>query len=63
VAVKNVVSPFTGQEINAFPVPSRWLRGVVLPEEPITCVGGQLSIANQAFTYDRLGIRRLGKNM
>jgi len=40
VAVKNLVSPFTGQKIEALPIPGRWLRGVVLAEEPINSVGG-----------------------
>jgi hypothetical protein len=59
VAVKNVASPFTGQEIKALPVPGRWLRRTVLPEEPVKAVDGQLRIGTRAYTYDRLGIRRL----
>ena len=59
VAVKNLASPFTGQEITALPIPSRWLRGAVLPDEPINAVDEQLRIGTQNYTYDRLGIRRL----
>jgi hypothetical protein len=59
VAVNNLISPFTGQEIEALPIPGRWLRGTVLPDEPVNVVGGQLQIGTQNFTYDRLGIRRL----
>jgi hypothetical protein len=61
VAVKGLVSPFTEQEINALPMPGRWLRGTVLPDEPVNAVQGQLRIGTQSFTYDRLGIRRLRK--
>jgi len=58
VAVKNLVSPFTGQEIEALPIPG-WLRGVALPDEPINAVNQQLRIGTQNYAYDRLGIRRL----
>jgi CRISPR-associated endonuclease/helicase Cas3 len=58
VAVKNLVSPFTGQEIRALPIPGRWLRGAMLPDEPIDAVDGQLRIGTQNYTYDCLGIRR-----
>jgi len=59
VAVKNVVSPFTGQEIEALPISGHWLRGVVLPDEPINAMDQQLRIGTQDFIYDRLGIRRV----
>jgi hypothetical protein len=59
VAVKNLVSPFTGQKIEALPIPGRWLRGVALPDEPITAVNQQLRIGGQNYAYDRLGVRRL----
>jgi hypothetical protein len=59
VAVENLVSPFTGEEIEALPIPGRWLRGTVLPDEPVNAVGGQLRIGTQNFAYDRLGVRRL----
>ena len=59
VAVTNLVSPFTGQEINALPIPGRWLRGVVLPDEPINVVNGRLRIGTQDYAYNRLGIQRL----
>jgi CRISPR-associated endonuclease/helicase Cas3 len=59
VAVKNLVSPFTGQNIEALPIPGRWLRGVALPDEPINAVNQQLRIGTQNYAYDRLGIRRL----
>jgi hypothetical protein len=59
VAVKNLASPFTGQSIEARPIPGRWLRGVALPDEPINAVNQQLRIDTQNYTYDRLGIRRL----
>ena len=59
VAVESLVSPFTGQQIRALPIPARWLRGIVLPDEPVEAVQGQVRIGMQNFTYDRLGIRRL----
>jgi CRISPR-associated endonuclease/helicase Cas3 len=59
VAVKNLVSPFTGEKIRALPIPGRWLRGAVLPDEPINAVDRQLRIGRQDYAYDRLGIRRL----
>jgi CRISPR-associated endonuclease/helicase Cas3 len=59
VAVKDLVSPFTGQEIEALPIPARWLRGITLPDEPVNAFDGQLLVGTQNFTYDRLGIRRL----
>jgi CRISPR-associated endonuclease/helicase Cas3 len=59
VAVKNLVSPFTGQKIEALPIPGRWLRGVALPDDPINAVNQQLRIETQNYAYDRLGIRRL----
>jgi CRISPR-associated endonuclease/helicase Cas3 len=59
VAVNNLISPFTGQKIEALPIPGRWLRGVTLPDEPINAVNQQLRIGTQNYTYDRLGIRRL----
>jgi hypothetical protein len=62
VAVKNLISPFTGNEISALPIPGSWLRGVVVSEEPINALGRQVGIGNQNVTYDRLGVRRLGKN-
>jgi CRISPR-associated endonuclease/helicase Cas3 len=58
VAVRNLVSPFTGQSIKALPIPGRWLRGVALPEEPINAVNQQLRIGTQNYTYDCHGIRR-----
>jgi CRISPR-associated endonuclease/helicase Cas3 len=59
VAVEGLVSPFTGQKIEALPIPRRWLRGTVLPDWPVNAVEGQLRIGTQNFAYDRLGIRRL----
>jgi CRISPR-associated endonuclease/helicase Cas3 len=59
IAVENLFSPFTGQAIEAVPVPARWLRGSVLPEKPIPAVNGQLRIGIQNVTYSRLGIQRL----
>jgi CRISPR-associated endonuclease/helicase Cas3 len=61
VAVENLVSPFTRQEVEALPIPGRWLRGTVLPEEPVNAVEAQLRIGMQNFSYDRLGIRRMPK--
>jgi CRISPR-associated endonuclease/helicase Cas3 len=58
VAVEDLVSPFTGEEIEALPIPGRWLRGIALPDEPVNASNGQLRIGTQNFTYDRLGIRR-----
>jgi CRISPR-associated endonuclease/helicase Cas3 len=59
IAVKGLVSPFTGQQINALPIPGRWLRGTVLPDEPIKAADGRLCIGTQDYIYSRLGIQRL----
>jgi hypothetical protein len=59
VAVKNLSSPFSGQEINALPIPGRWLRGIVLPDDPINAVDRRLRIGTQDYGYNRLGIQRL----
>src|SRR5207253_3411557 len=56
VAVENLVSPFTGEKIKALPIPGRWLRGTVLPDEPIAAIEGRLRIGLRDFGYDRLGI-------
>jgi CRISPR-associated endonuclease/helicase Cas3 len=61
VAVKKLLSPFTGQEIKALPIPGRWLHGARLPDEPINAADGQFRIGTQDYAYGRLGIRRLGK--
>jgi CRISPR-associated endonuclease/helicase Cas3 len=58
VAVENLVSPFTGQEVEALPILGRWLRGTVLPDEPVNAVAGQLRIGTQDYRYDRLGVQR-----
>jgi hypothetical protein len=63
VAVKGLVSPFTGNEIEALPIPGRWLRGAVLPDERINAAGGQLRDGTHDYAYDRLGIRRLGSKL
>jgi CRISPR-associated endonuclease/helicase Cas3 len=59
VAVENLISPFTGQEIQALPIPARWLRGTVLPDAPVNAAGGQLRIGTQNYTYGRFGIQRI----
>lgn len=58
VAVESLVSPFTSHEIEALPIPGRWLRGTVLPDEPVNAAEGRLRIGTESFAYDRLGIRR-----
>jgi len=60
-AVNGLVSPFAGQEIKALPIPGRWLRGAVLPDEPIIAEGGQFRVGTQGYIYDRLGTRRLNR--
>jgi len=60
-AVNGLVSPFAGQEIKALPIPGRWLRGAVLPDEPIIAEGGQFRVGTQDYIYDRLGTRRLNR--
>jgi hypothetical protein len=59
VAVENLVSPFTGQEIKALPIPGRWVRGIVLPDEPVNAVEGQLRIGTQNYSYSSFGIQRI----
>jgi CRISPR-associated endonuclease/helicase Cas3 len=56
VAVRNLASPFTGDQIDALAVPGRWFRGNFPPEEPIEVHRGHLSIGGQDCTYDRLGL-------
>jgi CRISPR-associated endonuclease/helicase Cas3 len=58
IAVRNLVSPFTDDEIKALPVPGRWLRGSAPPDEPIDARDGRLRIGDQACTYGRLGLRK-----
>jgi CRISPR-associated endonuclease/helicase Cas3 len=58
VAVENLTSPFTGQEIKALPILARWMRGTVIPDSPIKAVGRQLRIGTHHYSYDSLGIRR-----
>ena len=59
VAVKGLVSPFTGDAIKALPIPGRWLRGAVLPDKPINAASGEFRVGTHDYAYDRLGIRRL----
>jgi CRISPR-associated endonuclease/helicase Cas3 len=58
IAVRNLASPFTTKRIEALPIPARWLRNVVPPEEPIDAIGDRLSVGSQNFSYTRLGLRR-----
>ena len=58
IAVRNLVSPFTGDEIEALPVPGRWLHGSVLPHEAIEARDGRLRIGIQRCTYGRLGLQK-----
>jgi hypothetical protein len=60
VAVQNLVSPFTGQTIETLPIPGRWLRGAVLPDEAIKAVGSQMRVGAEDYIYDRLRLQRLG---
>jgi CRISPR-associated endonuclease/helicase Cas3 len=62
VAVRNLASPFTGEEINALPVPARWLRGATPPTEPIEVHDGRLMIGATECTYDRLGLLKTSSN-
>jgi CRISPR-associated endonuclease/helicase Cas3 len=56
VAVRNLVSPFTGKRIEALPIPARWLRNVVPPDEPVDALDGRLNIGTQNYSYTRLGL-------
>ena len=60
VAVKNLVSPFTQEKLTALPIPGRWLRGIVPPEEAIDAVDGQIQIGSKTFRYSHLGLVRTG---
>jgi hypothetical protein len=62
VAVRNLASPFTGEDINALPVPARWLRGATPPAEPIEVHDGRLRIGATECTYDRLGLLKMPSN-
>jgi hypothetical protein len=57
VAVKNLISPFTGEKIEALPISVRWLGGVALPDKPIDSLKGQFRIGTKTFTYDHFGVR------
>src|SRR5262249_46992610 len=57
VALKNLLSPFTGRQIEALRIPGRWLRRRVLPDEPISATEGRFRIGFRDYSYDRLGIR------
>ena len=59
VAVKNLVSPFTCERIEALPLPARWLRGTIPPDEPIPVVEGRSRIGTGDYGYSRLGIHRI----
>ncbi len=59
VAVQNLVSPFTGKEIEALPIPGRWLRGEAVPDEPVKAEGQQVRIGTKQCLYDRFGVRLL----
>jgi hypothetical protein len=59
VAINGLVSPFTGQGIKALPIPGRWIRGAVLPDEPIKAADRQFRIGTYVYTYDRFGVQRL----
>ena len=56
IAVRNLASPFTGDEIKALPVPGRWLSGDAPPDEEIDARDGRLRIGPQDCTYGRLGL-------
>jgi CRISPR-associated endonuclease/helicase Cas3 len=58
LALRNLVSPFTGKTIEALPFPSRWLRGVLPPDAPIVAIDGRLSIGGRDYSYSRLGLLR-----
>jgi CRISPR-associated endonuclease/helicase Cas3 len=58
IAVRNLVSPFTGIGIEALPIPARWLRNVVPPDEPVDALDGRLSVGTQNYSYGRLGLLR-----
>jgi CRISPR-associated endonuclease/helicase Cas3 len=58
IAVRNLVSPFTGKSIEALPIPVRWLQNVVPPDEPVNALDGRLSVGTQNYSYTRLGLLR-----
>jgi hypothetical protein len=58
IAVRNLVSPFTGKRIKALPIPGRWLRDVDPPDGPIEAFDGRLNIGTQNYSYTRLGLLR-----
>jgi hypothetical protein len=59
ITVRNLLSPFTGKRIEALPIPARWLRNVVPPDEPVDALGGRLSVGTQNYSYTRLGLLRM----
>jgi CRISPR-associated endonuclease/helicase Cas3 len=67
VAVKNVVSPFTGQRIEALPILLRWLpKGqlldAVLPRKngpPVEAANQRFRLGGVEFAYSRFGIQKL----
>ncbi|HEY2534689.1 MAG TPA: hypothetical protein VGJ20_43410 [Xanthobacteraceae bacterium] len=56
--MRNPISPFTGEQIEALPISGRWLRGAELPDEPVTAIDGRLRVGEKDFVYERLGVRR-----
>jgi hypothetical protein len=56
VAVRGLVSPFTGSEIDALSVPVRWLRDALQADELIEVRDGRLKIGDVDYTYNRLGL-------
>jgi hypothetical protein len=59
MVVQNLPSAFSGDDIEALPIPGRWLRGEALPDEPVKAEGQQVRIGTRDYIYDRLGIRLL----
>ena len=45
--------------MTALPIPSRWLRGEILPIAPLDVVEGKMQIAAKVFRYDHLGVSRV----
>jgi CRISPR-associated endonuclease/helicase Cas3 len=59
VAVRGLRSQFTGVELDALPVPGRWIRGGLPADKPVEVHDGRMKIGGADCTYNRLGLLRV----
>lgn len=62
IATPGLASPFTGDAIDALPLPARWLSVAgPIDELPVAVTGNRVSVGDRAFTYTKLGVQRREK--